>query len=228
VREIDALRRCSHPNIGGLVSDGTFRFENLDTDFTVEEFIGGGTLADRMGCKRIGPSEILSIGGALIQALAHITTLGIVHRDIKPANIMFRDDQITPVLVDFGLVRDLSRSSLTQSWLPMGPGTPLFAPPEQLNNAKEMIDWRSDQFSLGVTLALAHLGVHPYQNIGEPEIGGEVIARVAAYATPRRDLVQLCAESGLGCLARMVAPWPVMRYRTPVDLISAWEQQKGA
>jgi hypothetical protein len=58
----------------------------------------------------------------------------------------------TPALVDFGLVRDLSETSLTASWLPRGPGTPLFASPEQLNNEKALIDWRSDQFSIGVIL----------------------------------------------------------------------------
>jgi len=89
--------------------------------------------------------------------------LDLVHRDIKPANIMFKEGLETPVLVDFGIVRDLAATSLTQTWSPIGPGTPFFASPEQLNNEKHLIDWRSDQFSLGVTLYFARTARHPYQ-----------------------------------------------------------------
>jgi serine/threonine protein kinase len=224
-REIDAIRKCTHPNIARLFEVGTLNHSGDEIDFTLEEFLGGGTLDHLVARTRLSGENALEIGTALIPALGHLKTLGIVHRDIKPANILLREDGKTPVLVDFGLARDLSRSSLTQTWLSMGPGTPLFAPPEQLNNNKDMIDWRSDQFSLGVTLAVACLAVHPYQYAGE-EITGEVVARVAARASPRPDLFDLCRAAGLPCLARMVSPWPVGRFRSPSELETAWAQQK--
>src|SRR5262249_941928 len=144
-REIDAMRRCEHPNIARLLRVETFEYSAEEFIVTIEEFLPGGTLTD-LG--QIDVPTCLEIGKQLIAAIKHISSLGLVHRDLKPDNIMFRSDRKTPVIVDFGVVRDLLDTSLTPSWAARGPGTPFFAAPEQLNNEKHQIDWRADQFSL--------------------------------------------------------------------------------
>jgi len=145
LREIDALKKCNHPNIARLVAADSHYFHEVQYDFTLEEFLSGGTLTTRLlRHGNLDNEETLKLGQALIDALGHVASLDLVHRDIKPDNIMFRDDSRTSVLVDFGLVRDLSASSLTHTWVNRGPGTPYFAAPEQLNNQKRLIDWRTD------------------------------------------------------------------------------------
>ncbi len=216
-REIEAMQRCSHRGVCRL--EDIFEFENESVKYTVtmEEFLPDGTLAARLPLEI---SEVRSLGGYLIDALAHIASLGLVHRDIKPDNILFRGE--FPVLVDFGLVRDLSASSLTATWAPSGPGTPFFASPEQLRNEKSLIDWRSDEFSLGVTLAISAFGVHPFaQNANVVETVEQVVSRIG----PNAQFVDTANEVGLSALVKMVAPWPIGRYRRPQDLVSAWETQ---
>jgi serine/threonine protein kinase len=221
-RELSAMQRCSHPNIGRLTSIAGFYHDGNQYLLSVEEFLSGGTLASRVQRGLLSAPEARDLGMQLVRAVAHIASHELVHRDIKPDNILFRADLTTPVIIDFGLVRDLIRTSLTQTWLLRGPGTPFFAPPEQLRNEKAMIDWRSDQFSLGITLALSTFGFHPYQDEGlSPEL---TVDRVAERGPQSARFVEAATQAGVPFLVRMTAPWPVQRFRTPDDLQRAWEQ----
>jgi serine/threonine protein kinase len=224
VREIETLKRCSHPNISKLHDHGSFIHAGVEYDFTIEEFLAGGTLADRVPTgTTLGHAETIAIGTGLIEALGHVAP--IVHRDIKPQNIMFRETLGSPVLVDFGLARNPEDSSLTPTWAPRGPGTPYYSAPEQLNNEKEMIDWRTDQFSLGVVLSLVHLGIHPYQRNNSATPDPSTVDTVADRLPWRSDLDARCHAARLPCILKMVKPWPVERYRTPRQLLDAWQNQ---
>jgi serine/threonine protein kinase len=125
---------------------------------------------------------------------------------------------------DFGIVRDLTKESITKSYLLSGPGSPFFAAPEQLNNNKALIDWRTDQFAIGVTLALAHFGFHPYEEDGDGE--GQAVSKVAGRIGPSARCTNAIAAAKLPVLAKMIAPWPVQRLRTPDTLLEEWQKQE--
>jgi serine/threonine protein kinase len=220
-RELSAMQRCSHPNIGRLSAIAEFYHDGAQYLLSGEEFLPGGTLTSRLRRGLLSGPETRDIGGQLVSAIAHIASHDLVHRDIKPDNILFRADGVTPVIVDFGLVRDLVRTSLTQTWLMRGPGTPFFAPSEQLRNEKALIDWRSDQFSLGVVVALSALGFHPYQE--DRSSPAQTVERVAERGPQTARFVDAATQAGMPFLIRMTAPWPVERFRTPDDLRRVWE-----
>jgi serine/threonine protein kinase len=224
-REVDAMRRCSHPNIGTLMVLEEFDYAGQRHTYLIEEFMDGGTLEDRLKTGRLDRDKTLALGELLISAVAHIAEQRLVHRDLKPANIMFRNKGGEPVVVDFGIVRDLGKSSLTKTYLGMGPGTPFFAPPEQLNNEKNLIDWRADQFALGIVLSLAYLGVHPYEEPGDDM--GHIIGRVASRKGPSAKFSTDVTASHFPVLEQMVASWPVNRVRLPQTLLESWKSQKG-
>jgi serine/threonine protein kinase len=162
------------------------------------------------------------LGSGLMLALEHLHGLALVHRDIKPENVMYRTaDSDLPIIVDFGLVRDLTASSITQSWFAQGPGTPLFAAPEQLNNQKELIDWRTDQFAVGISLAFAHFGYHPHSL--ENDVGFECVDRVAGWQGPSARFRLDVERIGMPVLLQMVSPYPVQRVRTPRKLLTTWQ-----
>lgn len=223
-REVDAMRRCTHPNIAKLLVLAAFEHEGQKYTFLVEEFMEGGTLDQQLSAGSLGRDAVLSLGAVLIETIGHIAANDLVHRDLKPANIMFRQTGGEPIVVDFGIVRDLRKSSLTASYIGMGPGTPYFAPPEQLNNEKMLIDWRADQFALGVVLALAHIGFHPYAEAADDP--GQTIARVAARVGPTARFSDAIKVADLPVLGRMVLKWPVERVRTPEELLAVWKKQK--
>jgi serine/threonine protein kinase len=225
-RELEAMTRCAHPNIARLANVTPFELGGAIYTVAIEEFLSGGTLEERMQRGLLRPEEVRELGDHLVSALSHIASHGLVHRDLKPANVLFRADGITPVIVDFGLVRDLGQESLTATHLAMGPGTPLFAPPEQLVNDKAQIDWRSDQFSLGVMLSIVALGRHPYHHDRSEPVEA-VIQRVASRGAQAADWAETVKSVGLPVLVPMTRAWPVHRLRTPGDLLERWQHQTG-
>lgn len=223
-REINAMQQFDHPSIGRLIAIGMFASTHGEHLISVEEYLGGGTLTDRMKRSMLSRSALLDLGSTLIDAVGCIARQDLVHRDLKPDNIMFRSDGLTPVIVDFGIVRDLQNSSLTQSFLPSGPCTPYFAAPEQLNNTKDLIDWRTDQFALGVLLSIACANMHPYAHAADSQL--TVCDRVAARSMQSPQFVDWTTAAELPVLVRMTEAWPISRYRTPEALAKAWNSQR--
>jgi serine/threonine protein kinase len=220
-REISALKRCNHSSIARLHDVGTRPLEGVSYTYSLEEFLDGGTLTKRLAGGVFERGHLVDLGTPLIEAVGHIAALDLVHRDLKPDNIMFRAAG-TPVVVDFGLVRDLSETSLTKTWAMRGPGSPFFSAPEQLNNDKHLIDWRTDQFGLGVVLTLAGMGRHPY---AEPTSSPhDIVDRVAQRQPPSNAFIAWARTNGLDVLVKAVAPWPAKRYRTPADFEQAWRK----
>jgi len=219
-REIEAMLRCDHPNIVKIHNVSTIDCADGRYLFIIEEYLRGGTLTERLKKSLLSPNDVFIVGKTLISAVDHISSHGFVHRDFKPDNIMFREDRVTPVVVDFGLVRDLGKESLTKTWFLQGPGSPYFSAPEQLNNEKALIDWRTDQFALGILLSICAFGSHPYARQSDKQI--DIITRVASREQPSSEFVIRARENKLAALIYMVAPWPVERFRTPDLLAVNW------
>lgn len=215
-REMLIMANCDSKLISKLYEFGTFiNKESESYSFSIEEYLDGGTLEEKMRNKL--PREfILELAINLTEALIYIKDKNVVHRDIKPANILFRKNSNLPVLVDFGIARDLNKSSLTPTWSISGPGTPLFSSPEQLNNEKNLIDWRTDQFSLGLIIGFCILDKHPFEGVK----GKDAVTAVAEKNNCSREFITKAKELKLEGVLKMLEPWPHRRYQKPEELIN--------
>lgn len=141
VREYKLVAAIENEHVARIYDAG---FSGEDP-FIAMEFLPGGTLAARIH-EGLNSREALAIASQIARALDAIHAHGIVHRDLKPANILFRADS-RPVIVDFGLARDLNKNSmLTAAGQLLA--TPRYMSPEQCLG--QPMDGRSDLYSLGV------------------------------------------------------------------------------
>ncbi len=171
-REAELTSRFEHPGICGVHDVGEADgmpyiamqyVRGVTLSALVEEARGGsGTAADAPGHSsdtitilgggsKGGLEDVLRLVERAARALHVAHEAGLVHRDIKPANIMVTPDG-HPVLLDFGLARDLDveGQTLTQSGQIMG--TPAYLAPEQIVASRGAVGRRTDVYALGVTL----------------------------------------------------------------------------
>ena len=129
--EAEAVARLQHPNIVQIFHIG----EHAGLPFFELEYVGGGSLADRLDGAPGPPREAARLVETLARAIAEAHRLGIVHRDLKPANILLTADG-APKVTDFGLAKVLDATSgLTRTEAVLG--TPSYMAPEQAGGQDE-------------------------------------------------------------------------------------------
>ncbi|MEL6714830.1 MAG: serine/threonine-protein kinase, partial [Planctomycetota bacterium] len=112
--------------------------------------------------KRTGPlgtEAAARVGLQVARALAAAHAQGVVHRDVKPANVLLEGTVERAFVTDFGLASVADEAAITLSG--MISGTPHYMSPEQARG--EVVDARSDLFSLGSLLYAACAGEPPFQ-----------------------------------------------------------------
>ncbi|MFY9571506.1 MAG: serine/threonine-protein kinase, partial [Blastocatellia bacterium] len=154
IREAQAAATLDHPNICSIYEVGECEGGN----FIAMQFVEGETIAERKRRKPLDLQECLRVAIQVADALAEAHSHGIIHRDLKPQNIMINARGHVKLL-DFGLAKiiqmgqSLESKAATETLLSepgMIIGTVPYMSPEQVRG--EVLDARSDIFSLGVVL----------------------------------------------------------------------------
>ena len=150
--ESHAAGQLEHPNIVPVHHVG----EERGVHYYAMQFIDGESVACRIAAaKRRGDFQrddwrtLTQWMIAACEALDHAHGCGIVHRDIKPSNLLL-DSQDRIWVTDFGLARSQNNLSLTRSGDLIG--TIRYMSPEQACGRPELVDHRTDIYSLAVTL----------------------------------------------------------------------------
>ncbi len=148
-REAEILYQISHPQIPQFRAS----FEQDQRLFLVQDHIEGMTyreiLNQRPG-QAFSETEVRAFLGQLLPVLAHIHAKGIIHRDISPDNIILRRSDQKPVLIDFGVVKEVVTRLQTGTTAVQATtvGKAGYAPSEQLQSGRAYTS--SDMYALEV------------------------------------------------------------------------------
>lgn len=201
-----------HPQIPSLLA----YFEQQGNFYLVQQEIKGNTLLQEV--KKEGPfdeGKVRRLLHYLLPVLQFIHDRNVVHRDINPTNIISRQPDSKPVLIDFGIAKQLEVSlSDKKNHTGTRIGTEGYSPIEQLRSGEAYPS--SDLYSLGATCICLMTGRKPeklYSPLEGRWLWQEHLTAAGRPATPELAAI----------LDRMLKDFINERYRSAAEVLQELE-----
>jgi serine/threonine protein kinase len=142
IREAEVASRVTDTQVVRVVYPGE------KPAFIAFEYVEGNTFNREIAQRRLNTQyasdrELVADVLQLVRGMKAIN-VEVIHRDLKPDNIFLTDGVYK--ISDFGISRyvdEITRSNTFKGW-----GTAAYMAPEAFRS--ESVDWRSDQYSLGI------------------------------------------------------------------------------
>jgi len=170
-------------------------------DLSLKGLIAGGPLPI---------ARVLAIGIELSAVLGVLHRRGIIHKDVNPNNIMVDAGTGRVTLIDFGIASRLSNEWQSPSHPQALEGTIAYMSPEQTGRMGRDVDYRTDLYSLGVTLFEALTGRIPFESSDPLEVIHGHVARQPEPPHARRGDVPAALSE---LVLRLMAKDPEERYQ---------------
>ena len=215
LQEAQAAGALNHPNILSIYD----AYLEGDTPYLITELLDGRTLREEIDRGAVAISRALDLAAQIAAGLQAAHGVGIVHRDLKPENVIVTRDGRAKI-VDFGLAKTgdpsaATGSGATQTQTEAGLvlGTVPYMSPQQARG--EVVDFRSDQFSLGLVLYEMVGGTHPFRR---ETVVQTMSAIIAEDARPIGEVKPKTPAPLRWIIERCLAKDPAARYASTADL----------
>jgi hypothetical protein len=197
MREALAAARLSHPAIVALYEAATVE----EAFYLISELVDGETLGRLIAADTLEDEEVLAIGVALSDALAHAHARGVIHRDIKPQNVLVPHHPDgaggAAKLTDFGGASLVGEDALTRTGDVLG--TLAYMAPEQSEGRE--VGEEADLYALALVLYEALCGVNPVRGPTPAATARRIGGHVDPLERRRRDLPRELTRALDGALA---------------------------
>jgi tetratricopeptide (TPR) repeat protein len=215
-REIDVLSRINHPHVVAIHDRGL----TSGHAYYVMDYIAGQSLDAHVAGADLSNEDLLKLFLKVCDAVNVAHLRGVIHRDLKPGNIRV-DMEGEPRILDFGLAKlaqEAAGPSSAQGMTMTGQfvGSLPWASPEQAEARSDLIDLRTDVYSLGVILYQLLTGHFPYPVSGRV---GDVIRHITHTSPARPSSVHRKIDADLELiLLKCLAKEPERRYQSAGEL----------
>ena len=211
-----AAAGVSHPNIVTIFDAGSFD----DGIAIVMELVKDSLRKMLDRTPRLPWETIISITAQVADGLQCLHGNGIFHRDIKPSNILIAPGNLAKI-GDFGLAH-LPLSDLTRTGAVIG--TPKYMSPEQAQG--QIVDYRTDIFSLGVVLFEMLTGQTPFE--WPPCEDHALLARIVTEPAVKPSQLNPQVPVAFDAIAaRALAKNPQARYQNAANFAEALRSFKA-
>jgi eukaryotic-like serine/threonine-protein kinase len=220
IREAQSMAALDHSNIVPIYALGS----HSGYHYFVMKFVLGETLEHLLKRQRLeldSPftiDRVVEIICTTFRALDHAHRRGILHRDIKPGNIII-DTNGQPILMDFGIVKRIEDSRVTQTGVIFG--TPQYMSPEQAMGMSQSA--ATDVYALGILTFEMLAGRLPF-------VAGSVYQMLLAHVN--QSVPDLCklnplVPAWLGeVVKRMLEKNPEDRYGSANEVVKVIESHR--
>jgi serine/threonine protein kinase len=223
---VELAASLSHPNIVAIRDSGISRGQYY---FSME-YIRGQSLDRYVSGKAPTFREKITLFSKICDAMTHAHQRGVIHRDLKPSNILV-DERDEPHILDFGLAKTAaglgptSESSIMPSITGQIKGTVAYMSPEQAAGRPDLVDVRTDVYSLGIILYHMFTGAFPY-DISGSAIGALQNIQFAEPVRPRRIISRFDSDVE-AILLKCLEKDPTQRYQSAAELRDDIERWLG-
>jgi serine/threonine protein kinase/WD40 repeat protein len=212
-REARAAATIEHPNICPIYDVGEVNGIHYLTMAHIE---GRPLSAFVQNGKPFPERQAAAVVRKIALALQEAHARGVIHRDLKPANIMINQRK-EPVIMDFGLARQLNKDDPRLTHSAYLVGTPAYAAPEQVRAQGETLGPGCDIYSLGVIFYEMLTGQLPFQGPLMAVLGQILTQEPESPSKHRPDLDRRLETICLKAIAKKVED----RFGTMSDLAAA-------
>src|SRR3954464_6000185 len=187
--EASLAGKLNHPHIAQIYDAGI----GEDSGYIVMEYVPGGTMEGFCARDDLPAIEqTVEIVFKCTRALAYAHMLGVTHRDIKPGNILYASSPTDVRISDFGLALNVGAETTQIT----GVGSPAYMSPEQIR--EELVDHRTDLYSLGVVMYQLLTGQLPFRGTNK----FSMIYQITQYEPPPPSAKRTDVPSSLDRIVR--------------------------
>ena len=182
----------------------------------IEEDFDGENLSSIIPPNGFHIDLFLKIAIQIAEGLDVIHKNHITHKDINPQNILINRKNTLVKLIDFGISSELSKEA-KQAMSPVKiEGSLPFISPEQTGRMNRSIDYRTDFYSLGVTLYKMLTGRVPFDSTDPLEV---IHGHIVKYPLSIHEIQPHVPAMISNIIQKLMAKIPEKRYQTCTGLI---------
>ncbi|MFC1617498.1 AAA family ATPase, partial [Candidatus Margulisiibacteriota bacterium] len=169
-------------------------------------------------------NEFLDLSLKIIKVLGDIHSKQIIHRDINPKNIIYNSITKEVIIIDFGIAIEIEPEIQLINMNSVLEGSLPYISPEQTGRINRSLDYRTDYYSLGITLFELLIGQRPFDAQDNMDwIHCHIAKQPQNPSNIKNNIPNVLSK----VILKLISKNPDDRYQTAYGLISDLQECKN-